>query len=99
MCRFFTTIYFSCRVPEGLWKAAHLLPGSSLTLDNDGTIGVRVVGEGDIARFLPVGILRDTIDGIWVTGLPETVNVIVTGQEYVTDGVPVLPTQREESEG
>ena len=80
-------------------KMAHLLPGSALTLDNEGTIGIRVVGDGDIARFLPVGILRDTIDGIWVTGLPETINVIVTGQEYVTDGVPVLPTQREESEG
>ena len=58
-------------------RRAHLMPASALTLDNDGNIGVRVVGEGDIARFLPVGILRDTIDGIWVTGLPETVDVIV----------------------
>ena len=80
-------------------QAAHLLPGSSLTLDNEGTIGIRVVGEGDIARFLPVGILRDTVDGIWVTGLPDTVKVIVTGQEYVTDGVPVIPTMREGSDG
>jgi multidrug efflux system membrane fusion protein len=68
-------------------------------LDNDGNIGVRVVGEGDIARFLPVGILRDTIDGIWVTGLPETVDVIVVGQEYVTDGVPVIPTLQTEADG
>lgn len=79
-------------------RTAHLLPGSALTLNNDGDIGVRVVGDGDIARFLPVGILRDTIDGIWVTGLPETVDVIVIGQEYVIDGVPVVPTMRE-SEG
>ncbi|AKS46547.1 membrane fusion protein, multidrug efflux system [Octadecabacter temperatus] len=76
-------------------RKAHLLPGSALTLDNDGNIGVRVVGEGNIARFLPISVMRDTIDGIWVTGLPETVDVIVVGQEYVTDGVPVEPTMQE----
>lgn len=76
-------------------RSAHLMPASALTLDNDGNIGVRVVGEGNIARFLPVGILRDTIDGIYVTGLPDTVDVIVVGQEYVTDGVPVVPTMQE----
>ncbi len=76
-------------------RKAHLLPGSALTLDNDGNIGVRVVGEGNIARFLQISVMRDTIDGIWVTGLPETVDVIVVGQEYVTDGVPVDPTLQE----
>ncbi|SLN58975.1 efflux RND transporter periplasmic adaptor subunit [Pseudooctadecabacter jejudonensis] len=79
-------------------RKAHLLPASAMTLDNDGNIGIRVVDEGDVARFMPVGVLRDTIDGIWVTGLPETVDVIVVGQEYVTDGVPVIPTY-EEAEG
>ncbi len=83
---------------------AHLLPASSLTLDNEGTIGVRVVvdganeGDSDIARFLPVTVLRDTIDGIWVGGLPDSVDVIVVGQEYVSDGVPVIATF-EEAEG
>jgi len=76
-------------------RLAHLLPASALTLDNDGNIGVRVVGAGDIARFLPIGVLRDTIDGMWVTGLPEIVDVIVVGQEYVIDGVPVIPTMQE----
>ncbi|WP_296417309.1 efflux RND transporter periplasmic adaptor subunit [Pseudooctadecabacter sp.] len=76
-------------------RSAHLLPASAMTLDNDGNIGIRVVGDGNIARFLPVGVLRDTIDGMWVTGLPETVDVIVVGQEYVTDGVPVIPTMQE----
>lgn len=76
-------------------RTAHLLPASALTLDNEGTIGIRVVGDGNIARFLPLTVMRDTVDGIWVTGLPETVDVIVVGQEYVTDGVPVVPTMQE----
>lgn len=79
-------------------RSAHLLPASSMTLDNDGNIGVRVVsneGEQTIARFMPVGVLRDTVEGMWVTGLPETVDVIVVGQEYVTDGVPIRVTLEE----
>ena len=76
-------------------RTAHLLPASSLTLDNDGNIGIRAVDTDNIARFMPVTILRDTVDGMWVAGLPEQVNVIVVGQEYVIDGVPVVPTFQE----
>lgn len=76
-------------------RSAHLLPASAMTLDNNGQIGVRIVGEGSIARFVPLTVLRDTVDGILVTDLPETVDVIVVGQEYVTDGVPVIVTMQE----
>jgi multidrug efflux system membrane fusion protein len=76
-------------------ESAHLLPQSALTLDDSGQIGVRTVAEGSVALFLPVTILRDTVDGIWASGLPDTVDVIVTGQEYVTDGVPVEATYRD----
>ncbi len=76
-------------------RSAHLLPASSLTLDNDGTIGIRAVDSANIARFMPVTVLRDTIDGIWVTGLPPQVDVIIVGQEYVIDGVLVAPTYQE----
>jgi multidrug efflux system membrane fusion protein len=83
-------------------QMAHLLPASSLTLDNDGTIGIRAVVKNnsnnqDFAQFMPVSIMRDTIDGIWVTGLPDKVDVIVVGQEYVTDGVPVIAIVRKET--
>lgn len=72
---------------------AHLLPGSALTLDDQGRLGVRVAEDG-IARFVPVSLIRDTMDGVWVNGLPTTADVIVVGQEYVTDGVPVDVTMR-----
>ena len=79
-------------------QLAHLLPASSLTLDDDGTLGVRLVAEGDVVAFAPVTLLRDTVEGVWVTGLPDTADVIVVGQEYVTDGVPVLATYRSDQE-
>lgn len=66
-------------------KPAHQLPQTALTLDNDGNLGVRVA-EGDRAKFMPVEVLRDEPAGVWVAGLPETVQPIVVGQEFVTDG-------------
>ncbi|WP_101068254.1 efflux RND transporter periplasmic adaptor subunit [Roseovarius salinarum] len=76
-------------------KAAHLLPQSALTLNDAGTLGVRLVTENDDARFAPVTLLRDAPTGVWVSGLPERADVIVIGQEYVTDGVRVAATFRE----
>lgn len=73
---------------------AHLLPQSALTLDDDGNLGVRIVLE-NAAAFAPVSVLRDTTEGIWVAGLASQAEVIVVGQEFVTDGVPVTVTYRE----
>ncbi|MHC0054963.1 efflux RND transporter periplasmic adaptor subunit [Actibacterium sp. D379-3] len=70
---------------------AHLLPLSALTLDDSGQLGVRLVAAGNTALFVPVAVLRDTVGGIWVTGLPDNADVIVIGQEFVIDGVPVRP--------
>jgi len=74
---------------------AHLLPQSSLTLNDAGTLGVRIV-VANTARFVPVTLVRDTIDGVWVTGLPAQADVIVIGQEYVRHGVSVAPTYQGE---
>ena len=76
---------------------AHLLPQSALTLDDEGKLGVRVVRD-NAAAFAPVSVLRDTTEGIWVAGLQMQAEVIVVGQEFVTDGVPVTVTYREASQ-
>lgn len=68
---------------------AHLIPASALTLNNDGTLGVRIVADDDTAQFAAVTFLRDSRDGAWITGLTDDAKIITVGQEYVTDGVPV----------
>ena len=68
---------------------AHLMPGSALTLSNDGTLGVRIVDADNIAQFTPVEYIRDTPEGIWLGGLADEVTVIVEGQEYVGNGEKV----------
>lgn len=76
-------------------KKAHLLPASALTLNDSGDLGVRVVEDGNLVAFAPVTLLRDTADGVWVTGLADQADLIVVGQEYVVEGVEVLPTYRD----
>ena len=75
----------------------HLLPQSALTLNDDGTLGVRLIDAENTVDFAAVTLVRDTPEGIWVTGLPAQANVIVLGQEYVTAGVIVTPTFRDEA--
>ena len=72
-------IYISLAGAKG-----HLLPQSSLTLNSSGVLGVRIALD-DKAKFIPINIIRDAEEGVWVTGLPDTVDVIIVGQEYVTD--------------
>jgi multidrug efflux system membrane fusion protein len=71
----------------------HLLPQSVLTLDDDGILGVRTV-ENSVVAFYPITIVSDTREGIWVTGLPISADVITIGQENVTAGqhVEASPT-------
>jgi membrane fusion protein, multidrug efflux system len=79
---------------------AHRVPLSALTLDDDGRLGVRTArpeGDGARAAFLPVSIIRDEPGGVWVAGLPEEADVIVVGQDFVTDGQPIRVTLREDA--
>jgi multidrug efflux system membrane fusion protein len=71
---------------------AHLLPQSVLTLDDEGVLGVRAVGADSKVAFYPVTIMKDTREGVWVTGLPPKVDIITLGQEFVTAGETVNAT-------
>lgn len=68
---------------------AHFISPSSLTLNDEGVLGVRVADEQNRARFMPVTIIANMSNGAWVTGLPRTVKLITVGQEYVSDGAQV----------
>lgn len=76
-------------------RKAHLLPQSALTLDDAGKLGVRTVNDAGRAAFVPVELVRDSPQGVWVTGLANIARVIVIGHHYVTDGVLVDVTIQE----
>jgi multidrug efflux system membrane fusion protein len=72
---------------------AHLIPSSSLTLDDSGLIGVKTIGATNMVEFNNVEIVGDNTSamnpGVWVTGLSGTVNLITLGQEIVFPGQQV----------
>ena len=71
---------------EGSELLAHKIPPSILTLQDDGTIGVKTLNDKNVVIFYPIQKVKDTIDGMWVSGLPNEVNLIISGQEYVSTG-------------
>ncbi len=76
---------------------AHALPQSTLTLDEDGEIGVMIAVDGT-ARFRRVEVLRNDKDGVRLTGLGDEAEVIVIGQEYISDGTTIDTTPANETE-
>lgn len=71
-------------VPNRMIPAHKISPGI-LVLEDTGVVGVRVVQNG-IARFVPVQVISDGPDGMWIAGLPEKADIIVVGQEFVSNG-------------
>ena len=70
-------------------EPAHRIPTSVLALGATGELGVRILETGNIVRFLPVELLSDDGEEVWVAGLPDPVTVITVGQDFVDDGVRV----------
>ncbi len=65
---------------------AHKISPSILVLDDLGRIGVKVVNSNNVVEFSEVQIIEDLEEGLWISGLPDSVEIIVQGQGFVEDG-------------
>ena len=72
---------------------AHFLPTSAFLLGDQGNIALATV-INDVVRVKNVQILIDTVQGAWITGIPDETNVIVGGQGFVKDGDEVISKYR-----
>lgn len=70
---------------------AHKISPALFSLDNEGGYGVRVVNNDDLVEFYSVTVVAEDEDGVWVSGLPNTSNIITVGQELVISGERVDP--------
>jgi multidrug efflux system membrane fusion protein len=72
---------------------AHLIPASALTLDDNGSIGVKLIDDRGNVSFSNVSIVGDDTGllnpGIWITGLNGNINLVTVGQEIVFPGQQV----------
>jgi len=76
---------------------ANKISPSILLLSDSGILGIRIVNNDGIVEFLPVKILEDTQDGLWVQGIPNASNLIVRGQGFVDNGQKVIAISASES--
>jgi membrane fusion protein, multidrug efflux system len=72
--------------------AAHVVPATLLSLDDEGNLGVRILDDNRHVLFVSVELIGDHPEGVWVTGLPERPLLITVGQEYVSSGEKVAVT-------
>jgi len=67
------------------------VPRSALTFSSAGDLGVRTVDAANKVAFVPVSVVDDQQENMWVGGVPDGARVIVQGQDFVREGQVVEP--------
>jgi multidrug efflux system membrane fusion protein len=75
--------------------SAYKISPSILSLSDNGAVGVKIVNSENRVKFMPIRLLKDTPEYLWVGGLPDHIQVITVGQDFVVDGQIVKPVQSE----
>lgn len=65
---------------------AHKLSPSLLGLDSAGLLEIKGVDDEQRVITQTVDIIRSENDGVWLSGLPKTFNLITVGQGFVSKG-------------
>src|SRR5947209_5922671 len=65
------------------------VPRSALTFSSAGELGVRLVDAGSKVAFVPVSLVEDQQEFMWVGGIAAGARVIVQGQDFVREGQQV----------
>ncbi|WP_175443042.1 efflux RND transporter periplasmic adaptor subunit [Halofilum ochraceum] len=65
---------------------AHRLSPALLSLNTQGELGVKAVNDDNRIVFHAVEIMHTEPEGIWVTGLPDPVRLVVRGGGFVASG-------------
>jgi multidrug efflux system membrane fusion protein len=82
-------------IPDGITVEVAILleptpatrvPRSALIFSSSGDLGVRVVRDGGKVDFIPVAIVEDEQQFMWVSGLAGRERLIVSGQDFVREG-------------
>ncbi len=80
-------------------EPAHKVSPALLTLDREGRLGIKIVDRDNRAHFVPVEVIDDEADGVWLSGLPYEARVITVGQEFAKDGEVVRPVPEKPAAG
>jgi multidrug efflux system membrane fusion protein len=93
------------RIPAGMTTEMTLrakpvesvrLPRSVVTLSAHGELGVRTVTDAGKVEFHAIDLVDDTPEGLVLAGIPANARVIVSGQDFVTEGDTVNAVEADE---
>ena len=70
---------------------AILISPALLSLNDRGVLGAKHVNDQQLVEFSPVELVTAQSDGVWISGLPDPVDLIITGQSFVSSGEKVKP--------
>jgi len=71
------------------------VPRSALTFSSSGELGVRAVDADSKVAFVPVSVVDDQQENMWVGGIADGARVIVQGQDFVREGQQVEAVEGE----
>lgn len=75
-------------IPFEKVEATYITP-STLSLDSEGTLGIKALDDDNRVLFLPIELVSTTVEGAWVTGIPDKTQIITLGQGFVNLGEQV----------
>tara|TARA_B110000003_G_scaffold5011_1_gene5347 strand:+ start:16275 stop:17354 length:1080 start_codon:yes stop_codon:yes gene_type:complete len=70
---------------------AHLVSPALLSLNDEGIIGLKILTDENIVKFVSADIVLNSNDGVYLAGLPYISTIITVGQGYVKTGMRVNP--------
>ena len=65
------------------------MPRSALTFSSAGDLGVRIADADSKVAFVPVSVVEDQQEFMWVGGMADGSRLIVQGQDFVREGQQV----------
>lgn len=67
-------------------RMAHAFSAALLTLDDNGKTAVKTLNIDNEVIVSPVEVLKSDRDQVWVSGLPQNINLITVGQGFTKAG-------------
>ncbi|GAA6133270.1 multidrug efflux RND transporter periplasmic adaptor subunit VmeJ [Oceaniserpentilla sp. 4NH20-0058] len=76
---------------------AILVSPALLALNEKGILGAKHVDQDNHVIFSPVELIKAQSNGVWISGLPNPVDLIITGQSFVSAGEKVTPVLKKKA--
>ncbi|MCD8481353.1 MAG: efflux RND transporter periplasmic adaptor subunit [Verrucomicrobia bacterium] len=65
---------------------AHRVSPALISINDDGSFGVKHVDADDTVRFVSADIVKSSPDALWLGSLPEQIRLITVGQGFTREG-------------